>query len=67
MEVKVKLQMDEVEGRDIRIQKAPEQLHKKLERLISKVGYETGEDITKPDLCIQLLSTHPRIKSLKKI
>lgn len=65
MEVKVKLQMEQSEGRDIRIQKAPEELHQRLEKLMGKVQYKEGVDITKPDLCIELLSTHPKVKSIK--
>lgn len=58
MSVKVK-----VEGRDLRIVKAPEDIHERLERLIGKMQSK-GEKITKTHLVLDLLDTHPKMKSL---
>ena len=54
----------ELEAMDIRVAKAPGELHRKLERLQSKLEYERGARPTKSDLCIELLESHPRVRSL---
>jgi hypothetical protein len=53
-------------GRDIRIPKtvASDDLHDKLERLIAKMKLKDRRDITKPNLCVELLESHPKLKSL---
>jgi hypothetical protein len=54
----------ELEAMDIRVIKAPGDLHRKLERLQSKFEYERGTRPTKSELVIELLETHPRTRSL---
>lgn len=58
MSVKVK-----DEGRDIRIVNAPEDIHERLERLMGKMRSK-GQRIGKYDLVLQLLDTHPKMKSI---
>lgn len=38
-------------GRDILIRKAPESLHKRIERMIAQHTIKTGKTITKPEAC----------------
>ena len=54
----------ELEAMDIRVQKAPGELHRKLERLQSKFEFHRGTRPTKSDLVIELLDTHPKLKNL---
>ena len=54
----------ELEAMDIRVQKAPGELHRKLERLQSKFEFNRGTRPTKSDLVIELLDTHPKLKNL---
>lgn len=54
----------ELEAMDIRVQKAPGELHRKLERLQSKLEFERGTRPTKSDLVIELLENHPKVRSL---
>ena len=54
----------ELEPMDIRVQKASGEVHRKLERLQSKLEYERGARPTKSELVIELLETHPKMRSL---
>lgn len=54
------------DGHDIRVPKnlAPKELHDRLEKLQDKIGYKEGRRLTKPELVVELLDTHPKMKSL---
>lgn len=49
---------------DIRIPKAPGELHRKLHRLMGRREDQTGLRPTKKDLVVELLFSHPKLKSL---
>lgn len=52
------------EDSDIRVVKAPGELHRKIERLRGKVKSETGKLPNKGKLVAELLFTHPKLRSL---
>jgi len=54
----------ELESMDIRVIKAPGDLHRKLERLQSKFEFNRGTRPTKSELVIELLESHPKVKTL---
>lgn len=54
----------ELESMDIRVIKAPGDLHRKLERLQSKFEFVRGSRPTKSELVIELLESHPKLKAL---
>lgn len=49
---------------DILIKKAPGELHRKLAKLGGKRKGRTGIEPNKPDLVVELLFSHPKLKSL---
>lgn len=56
----------EAEAHDIRVPKdlAPGELHDKLEKLQGKIKFKEGRTLTKPELVVELLNTHPKMKSI---
>lgn len=54
------------EAHDIRVPKAlaDANLHDRLERLAAKIHHKEKRKLTKPELVVELLDTHPQMKSL---
>lgn len=56
---------DEFVDGDIRVEDAPATLHFKLAKLMGKRQARSGIRPNKSKLVIELLSTHPKLKSIK--
>lgn len=54
------------EPREIRVRKeqTSAELHRRLEDLLYKIGHKEHRKLTKPELVVELLDTHPKMKSL---
>lgn len=63
MGLKETLEVEETD-RDILIRKAPAEVHRKLRDLTRKIAYKESRNVLKPDLVIELLLSHPKMKSL---
>lgn len=58
------LEKKEFTDADILIKKAPGELHRKLAKLGGKYKGKTGVEPNKPDLVVELLWSHPKLKPL---
>lgn len=55
---------DVFEDSDIRVPQAPGELHRKIERLRGDHKKRTGKMPNKAKLIVELLFTHPKLRSL---
>lgn len=54
----------EVGGKSILVRHAPDEVHDKLQKLTRRIAFKENRKVLKPDLVIELLLSHPKMKSL---